>query len=451
MNDACSQHQPSRRRSNSTGRQSGFQVRANNLVRKLGMLTSKLSGNARSKISDSDSKVKEPDTYPYREARSMDLMRTKPFMSSPMLAINFQSQSLGRRSVEEESTQSHSNESGDATMPSSDAVAAAAQGLAAAAIAAEASLRPSPEIQEQTRSPTQVEGLPPGGLASPELTTQSNSPQAPTQMRSQRPEPPLDTESIHQKSSSNNNDSAPSSSKRPAVPRLNTLPPLPPLSLSLKGTTQDQRLSRLSPSVIVRPPPFPILDLPAVRTPIAEHPTVSPSHMHARKAVRLNSMPMLPMEGRDERENDPEHEHYGLDEDEEGDEDAEGDEENTDAHMESDDDEDEIAGRSSLSSPSSSPSNGSGFLARTRGLSLRLPELLPTSNLSAMLGSVGVEAGSSSAGAGHARPSGLTPANADFARMQRDDVATPKAANWGRKWKRKKGLFLFPFRPGCFC
>ena len=103
-----------------------------------------------------------------------------------------------------------------------------------------------------------------------------------------------------------------SNTKRPQPPRLASLPPLKTVHLV---ETADHRL-RLSPSVIVRPPPFPVLNLPAIPppTPVSDTPRTP--------RPRLNTVPLLPMQGRDDPEDDPDHDNSDLmdEDDDDGDE-----------------------------------------------------------------------------------------------------------------------------------
>ena len=138
-------------------------------------------------------------------------------------------------------------------------------------------------------------------------------------------------------------------------------------------------------------------------------------------------MPMLPMEGADEREDDPDHEHYGLEEDEEeGDDDDDGEGAGIAIGV-SDDEDDEGSAR-----PSTTPSvSNGGFLARTKALSPRIPPLpTPSLNFGSFLGSTSSTASSSHSTATTASVSASCTIGrgAIFGRNRdREDVATPKA------------------------
>ncbi|KAI5123246.1 hypothetical protein M0805_001335 [Coniferiporia weirii] len=433
MNTPSSPHQQFKPSASSAGRQSAFQNRANNLVKRLGLLTSKFGASTHTRTTDDNAK-ECIQTHPYRGTRSMDLMRNEPYLSSPMLAVNFKSQPLDRRSVDDSDrshSQSHINYAHVKTPSLGGTVA---QGLTVATVVAGAGLGPRSDIQSaagavnQSRIGEGTKGFPPNTHANTrskdsQIVGESAESLQRSVAANAGPEsvqhPVYDTPS-----------ESPSSSRRPAVPRLRTLPPL---NLNMRGVEQEQRTLRLSPSVIVRPPPFPILELPALPDSAVELTSSSRLQMNvrARPAARLNSMPMLPMEGQDERENDPDHENYGLEEDEEGDEDEDSEEEMSGATADSDDDDDDVSGRPSLSSLSSSMHGD--HPGRARGLAPLLPNLLPMPTFSSLLGSSVGTAPSSA-------ETGQYPASSEQAsKLQRDEAATPKAANG------KRDYFSFSF------
>ncbi|KAL5499181.1 hypothetical protein ACEPAH_1699 [Sanghuangporus vaninii] len=464
-----------RQRSTSAGRsrQPVFQIRASNFVKKLGIFTNKFSAGARFKQStDNNSEDADPDTalavehYPFRKARSMDVLRSKPYMSSPMLAVTgFDPQSLARKSADgsHESGSANGSDAGELKSTHSRNLSESnsssiAQGLAVAAMVAEAtSLRsashsPSssaalhPEDVEKHRTPNGIASLSNGADNIPTKANNMNYTRAQNtdELQALTPPPP------------------PIPEKRPGHPRLSTLPPL---TLHVKGMSQDSRPQRFSPSVIVRPPPFPILELPALPTPIAETSGSSGSQSQSRSrrgTARLNSMPMLPREGSDARENDPDHENCVLDEDEEGDdEDNEDDGAATgenDAAGSEDEDENEAAGVNGRSityssSSTATPSPTASFFSRTRALSPRLQ--LPTLNtpsLSSLLGNFATTAtgGSSQSQAAESGTGGLSAsashvdahvgsttqvsAAAEPVNVSRDDETTPKAVRANHIW-----------------
>ncbi|OCB86648.1 hypothetical protein A7U60_g6329 [Sanghuangporus baumii] len=458
-----------RQRSTSTGRsrQPIFQVRASNFVKKL---TSKFGAGARIKqAADNTSEDADPDAalavehYPFRKARSMDVLRSKPYMSSPMLAVTgFDPQSLARKSADgsHESGSANGSDAGELKSVHSRNLSdsnssSIAQGLAVAAMVAEAtSLRPAspsasasaalhPEGSEKRRTPNGIASLSNGADNIPTKTNNMNytGAQNTDGLQSLTPPPPVPE-------------------KRPGHPRLSTLPPL---TLHVKGMSQDSRPQRFSPSVIVRPPPFPILELPALPTPIAETSGSSGSQSQSRSrrgTARLNSMPMLPREGSDARENDPDHENCALDEDEEGDDEDNEDDgaatgENDAAGSEEDEDENEagVNGQSITYSSSSTatPSPTASFFSRTRALSPRLQ--LPTLNtpsLSSLLGNFTTTGGSSQSQAAGSGTGGLSAsashvgahvgsttqvsAAAEPINVSRDDETTPKAVRANHIW-----------------
>ncbi|KAL5480853.1 hypothetical protein ACEPAI_9793 [Sanghuangporus weigelae] len=454
-----------RQRSTSIGRsrQPVFQIRASNFVKKLGIFTSKLGAGARFKQSvDNNSEDADPDTalvvehYPFRKARSMDVLRSKPYMSSPMLAVTgFDPQSLARKSAESGSANgsdagelksTHSRNLSDSNSSS------IAQGLAVAAMVAEAtSLRsastfPSPsaalhpEGSGKRRTPNGLASLSNGADNIPTKPNNMNYTRAQNTdgLQSSTPPPP------------------PVPEKRPGHPRLSTLPPL---TLHVKGMSEDSRPQRFSPSVIVRPPPFPILELPALPTPIAETSASSGSQSQSRSrrgTARLNSMPMLPREGSDARENDPDHENCVLDEDEEGDDEDNEDDgaatgENDAAGSEEDEDEIEagVNGRNFTSSSAAALSPTASFISRTRALSPRLQlPALNTPSLSSLLGNftsgsspsqaAGSGTGGLSASASHVDvhvgSTTQVSAAAEPLNVSRDDETTPKAVRTNHIW-----------------
>ena len=317
----------------------------------------------------------------------------KPYMSSPLLTINcdYKTQPLARHSVDIIARTNNGNMRGhghakEATFGSG----VIAQGLAVAALVAEAGLRqPEVSISSQPSTVMQSSNEVPQNKS---LLSQDAKTNGSTTSEMQHKKPFNAEGGVNSSGRSTTTDGIPRistsaasdvssasqlsiSAKRPAL-RLSTLPPN---TFIQKGMSAEQKLSRLSPSVRIRPPPFPILELPALPTPTAESSRIysTPSVQSPRRGVaRLNSMPMLPMQGADARENDPDHEHYGLDEDEEEEvEDSEDIEES--ANLGSDDDDEDImsGGRPSTSSQNSVYAR----MSRTRAP--RLPEVLTTPNI----------------------------------------------------------------------
>ncbi|KAL5522554.1 hypothetical protein ACEPAG_8571 [Sanghuangporus baumii] len=458
-----------RQRSTSAGRsrQPVFQIRASNFVKKLGIFTSKFGAGARIKQSvDNNTEDTDPDAAlavehnPFRKAKSMDVLRSKPYISSPMLAITgYDPQNLARKSADgsHESGSANASEAGELKSTHSRNLSdsnssSIAQGLAVAAMVAEAtSLRPAstspspaalhPEGSGKRRTPNSIASLSNGVDNIPTKGNNMNYSRAQNTngLEALTPPPPVPE-------------------KRPGHPRLSTLPPL---TLHVKGMSEDSRPQRFSPSVIVRPPPFPILELPALPTPIAETSGSSGSQSQSRSrrgTARLNSMPMLPREGSDARENDPDHENCVLDEDEEGDDEDNEDDgaatgENDAAGSEEDEDENEagVNGRNITSSSSSATtlSPTASFLSRTRALSPRLQlPALNTPSLSSLLGNftsgsspsqaAGSGTGGLSASASHVDAhvgsTNQVSAAAEPFNVSRDDETTPKAVRTNHIW-----------------
>lgn len=225
--------------------------------------------------------------------------------------------------------------------------------------------------------------------------------------------------------------------QRPTHPRLTTLPPLnmPHRLLTRDGEagpssppgSSGVQKSRFSPSLIVRPPPFPILELPALPTPMpmegSHSQTSGQEHPRRSGAARLNSMPMLPMEGADEREDDPDHENYTLEEEDEDGEDDE--EEGIGNAMGMSDDDDDTPSRL----PTTPSASSGGFLARTKALSPRLPLPTPSLNFGSFLGSSHSASSSQTAATPSIHTPGTIVRGGIFGKHKdREDVATPKAA-----------------------
>lgn len=338
----------------------------------------------------------------------MDILSSKPFVpASPMLTMNFKSQPLLDRRSMEESTQSHSEHSTEGRKPMLNGLAG---GMGV------------PRVLSSDRPATKP--------VAPEHTQRSVSLNADA-IRKSLSTPPGD---VHVEPMTLHD-------KRPGAPRLKTLPPL---NFTLREG--EGRLPRMSPSVVMRAPPFPILELPPLPTPIAEVPgssTAAASARRRRPQARLNSMPMLPMEGRDERENDPDHEQCQLDEEEEEDGD-ESDEESPEATSQSDDEDEEETRRRAPPRPSPSTPKQSSFLGRARANTSRLPDIRLGSSISSILGSPGIgssggssaaraQAGTSNSSAVASKPvaSASTEPQQHANKVpqpQDSEVATPRAA-----------------------
>lgn len=381
-------------RSVSLGKQETRQTRATTFVKKLGLLTNRFK--------PSSSITGRKGTHPYGSeecdySHPMPFMGTanKPYMSSPMLAVNcdLKTQPLSRHSVDITVPANNVNLRGHGhAKEASFGSGAIAQGLAVAALVAEAGLR-QPEVSSPPSTIMQSSN---GDSRNPSAHSQATKVLGSTTSEVQRKKPHhvgsgvnaklnnTTTDGISRVSTSVSSDvqnsssisQPPLSSKRPAL----RLSPLPPPGFIQKGMSADQKFSRLSPSVRIRPPPFPILELPALPTPTAESSRTisSPTAQSPRRGVaRLNSMPMLPMQGADARENDPDHEHYGLDEDEEEEvDDNEDAEETVNLGSDDEDEDDELSGSRTLTS------SQVGINARTsRTRAPRLPEILTTPNI----------------------------------------------------------------------
>ncbi|KAI0327541.1 hypothetical protein GY45DRAFT_1327429 [Cubamyces sp. BRFM 1775] len=117
-------------------------------------------------------------------------------------------------------------------------------------------------------------------------------------------------------------DSAPQSNsvdaptRRALAPRLATLPP--PM---MAGYNAEGR-ARLTPSLVTRQPPMPLLNLPTLPPPTPAQPA-----RPGRPTAPLRSIPALPMQGPSDADQDADHENASLedeDEEEEGEDHAEG-------------------------------------------------------------------------------------------------------------------------------
>ncbi|OSC97746.1 hypothetical protein PYCCODRAFT_1439847 [Trametes coccinea BRFM310] len=122
--------------------------------------------------------------------------------------------------------------------------------------------------------------------------------------------------------------------RRALAPRLATLPP--PM---MAGYNAEGR-ARLTPSLVTRQAPMPLLNLPTLPPPTPSQPA-----RPGRTRAPLRSIPALPMQGPSEAEQDADHENASLEDDEE-DEDAEdnaesGSGEGQDAEADSDESGDE--------------------------------------------------------------------------------------------------------------
>ncbi|RDB29907.1 hypothetical protein Hypma_013998 [Hypsizygus marmoreus] len=122
---------------------------------------------------------------------------------------------------------------------------------------------------------------------------------------------------------------SPPAATRTVPPRRETAPRLAIASHRFSLTLQDGSNARLSPSVILRPPPLPILNLPTLPT-IRPPDSHAPSVSGAGEAGGLRSMPELPHVGGevgDDGDGEVEGDDDGEDEDE--DEEADGDRDTT--------------------------------------------------------------------------------------------------------------------------
>lgn len=419
---------------------------ANNFVRKLGYLTSKLGARNSNTVREA-----RESNNPYRATRSMDLLQ-KPFMSSPMLAINF-AQST-RHSLD---TSSHSPGtppdgvvSRKQSLSSSDihSSTSIAQGLAVAAFVAEAGLRQrSSTSDDATAAPRVVDltldevprfspssmrlphtrtdmlerpkfsslnschslliaaGLEP---PSPEQATGKETDQNTTANLQSVSTVILDATSIPEP---NNKHGGDSNTRRPGAPRLSTLPPLKTIRLM---ETPEHRV-RLSPSVIVRPPPFPILNLPSLPT------LTSPGGQQqtpVRPVVRLNSMPLLPMEGQDEQQHEMEHDNYEL-EDEEGDDEELEESDHVPRAASPVSDEEEVSNEDFRGH---TPLTSSTTLPRAFNTSGSADVVFPRNNYSSLLENVGLATGSTLPAS-----SSYLGFNSATAEDSKDGASTPKA------------------------
>ncbi|KAH7874237.1 uncharacterized protein C8R40DRAFT_331825 [Lentinula edodes] len=177
-----------------------------------------------------------------------------------------------------------------------------------------------------------------------------------------------------------------SSSRRPSAPHLNT--PLPRQRFNLLTSDNESASARLSPSIIIRQPALPILNLPKLNlshaTTEADDGNLGPLHsrisasegtgvagssafarrmsgmasgsngspvvesrrisVHAQSRRNLREMPALPMAGKDQRDNEDDHE------DVDGDADSSDDDEDTDVDVEGDGEAEDDDTRSSTES-----------------------------------------------------------------------------------------------------
>ncbi|KAJ3907554.1 hypothetical protein F5879DRAFT_505942 [Lentinula edodes] len=177
-----------------------------------------------------------------------------------------------------------------------------------------------------------------------------------------------------------------SSSRRPSAPHLNT--PLPGQRFNLLTSDNESASARLSPSIIIRQPALPILNLPKLNlshaTTEADDGNLGPLHsrisasegtgvagssafarrmsgmasgsngspvvesrrisVHAQSRRNLREMPALPMAGKDQRDNEDDHE------DVDGDADSSDDDEDTDVDVEGDGEAEDDDTRSSTES-----------------------------------------------------------------------------------------------------
>ncbi|KZT01237.1 uncharacterized protein LAESUDRAFT_687015 [Laetiporus sulphureus 93-53] len=112
------------------------------------------------------------------------------------------------------------------------------------------------------------------------------------------------TPSAHRQSLSSGQISPSLSDRRILAPRLATLPPPMMASFTANGST------RLTPSVVTRHPPMPILNLPTL-------PPITPnSPIHPPPRAPLRSIPALPMRGPSESAQQGDHDNAMLDEEE---------------------------------------------------------------------------------------------------------------------------------------
>lgn len=257
---------------------------------------------------------------------------------------------------------------------------------------------------------------------------------------------PLDANAIRQ----SNTIVRSTSGRRPPVLRLATLPPLGGDDL----VESPEKRMRLSPSVIVRPPPFPVLNLPAVTVPPPAARGSSHSVTDSRiPRVRLNTMPLLPREGQDEHDDDPDHEHCSLEEEEmEDDEDADdlengGHRANGAGSPGLGSDDEDVGGEDGTDRPatpsSAARSARDARSSRPFGPS-RLPSLLtPKNNFASLLAGVGLGvAGSGSSQVTSSSSSAANPGGTNFTdrgnseagRKLTDELSTPKPVSHKRDY-----------------
>ncbi len=389
------------------------QSRKNNFVKKVGfgILSSRLL-----RSNKTSGALEFQDKNPYRGSRSLDmtLLTRKPYMSSPVLTLPDYSISM-RNSFDGDAAGS-----GSSSYEGNDELVQTAIDIVAA------------KAKEKPLSSTKV----------------------------------VTTEKKNDAKSSTNTDNGRSfqseATSRRSVPRLTTLPPLPPfsplpsafiMSPSKRPGDDVQERARLSPSVVVRAPTFPILSLPPVSpkagpssaTSASPPATMGPSPRGRsftfdflpsnssstfatmpplrRPRVRLNTMPLLPREGQDvhpdgDEESDTEVEAY-LDEEEEDGEETEVDNGRLGARTPDSEDDEDDDHRAVDQTPKG---KGKETSKRRPFTTPRMPSIgslistvstpgLPRNNsygLSSFLAAAGVGKGNSSTGPGTAGASSTT-------------------------------------------
>ena len=205
----------------------------------------------------------------------------------------------------------------------------------------------TPQITESplTAPPREIDGLPDHVGSSPFLTTIAISAHTRAQTLPSSPSPDSDGPNGNG-TQSNTIDGR---IRRAIAPRLATLPP-PLMAQYAAGGS-----ARLTPSLVARQPPMPILNLPTLPPPTPAQPARS-----ARPTAPLRSLPALPMQGPSDADQDADHENTSIEDEEdeeEGEEHPEGDEQDAGSEESGDEDDESspLPTSSSIAGPSRLP------------------------------------------------------------------------------------------------
>ncbi|KZT23673.1 hypothetical protein NEOLEDRAFT_1095766 [Neolentinus lepideus HHB14362 ss-1] len=331
--------EPSRSRSVVDLRTPTFQVK---FIQKLSKIRTKFgrkdSGNAN-------------HASPYRrQTRSLSVdMRNKPYMSQPQF-MTMPRSSQSTNGAEDSPISGTSSASPPTMRPgSSDVEREQRPRTVDIRETRRALFTSSPDLAVESRLPTS-----PAIMTSPDRASGASLPHSQSSLAADTQSQPQPRQTILLSPSTTMTITAatqtlspPSSSgggqgrRSPPPPQLMGLP-APPTRFKIEGGS-----ARLSPSVISRHPPFPILNLPSISTS-----TPGPSQpQRMRPQSRLSSMPALPREGRDDSNQHADHENAMLAESDE--EEMEGEEEHEE-HQGSDDEEGDEPGDSATSRQSES-------------------------------------------------------------------------------------------------